>query len=364
MTRGAERAKSPSATRRTRTLGGAPSAELACARLAAMLRIRRFEEQCILLAQAHKFPGHYHVYIGQEATAVAACAAMRAEDFLFSTWRNHGHLLARGAAPDRMLGEILGKSSGYAGGKSGTLHLAVRSLGIPATSALVGGSLPLAAGAALACKRRGSGVTVAFFGDAALEEGASYEAMILASNWKLPVLFVCENNSIPPGERKRGQYTSSNLPSEKLGDIPQALRVPAEAVDGADVDTLAVCFERLLADVRAGGGPRFVEVRCSRWPGSFPLFPELPGGEWQVAWAFGERPDEPQLARWLEHNDPLLAYLRKLLVEGVLDRERVGELDAQVRSEIAAAVRFALDSPYPEPNEAYRHVFAEGGPAR
>ena len=202
-------------------------------RVTAMLRIRRFEEQCIRLSKEGQFPGHYHVYIGQEPTAVAACAALAAEDFVFSTWRNHGHLLARGAAADRMMAEILGKAGGYAGGRSGTLHLSVRELGVPATSALVGASLPLATGGALACKRRGSGVTVVFFGDAALEEGAFYEAMIIAAVWKLPILFVCENNSIPPAQRKRGQYTSSTLPAARLADVPQSLQIATEVVDGA-----------------------------------------------------------------------------------------------------------------------------------
>jgi len=330
-------------------------------RVAAMLRIRRFEEQCILLSRAGRFSGHYHVYIGQEATAVAACAALGAEDFVFSTWRNHGHLLARGAAPDRMLAEILGKAGGYARGKSGTLHLAVRELGIPATSALVGGSLPLATGAALACKRRGSGVAVSFFGDAALEEGATYEALILASLWQGPILFVCENNSIPPAQRKRGQFTSSTLPASRLADVPQALQIRAEIVDGADADALTDCFSRLMTEVRSGGGPRFVEVRCTRWPGSFPLWPELPSGEWQLDWAFGRTPDRADLAAWLEHSDPLCLYVRKLFAAGALTRAQAQALDDRARAEMAGAVRFALDSPFPSPEEAYRHVWAGGG---
>jgi len=333
-------------------------------RFAAMLRIRRFEEQCILLSRAGRFPGHYHVYIGQEATAVTACAALGEEDFVFSTWRNHGHLLARGAAPDRMMAEILGKSGGYARGKSGTLHMAVRALGVPSTSALVGGSLPLATGAALACKRRGSGIAVAFFGDAALEEGACYEAMILASLWQLPILFVCENNSIPPAQRKRGQYTSSTLPAARLGDVPQALQLRAEVLDGTDADALAGGFERLAAEVRSGGGPRFVEVRCTRWPGSFPLWPELPSGEWKLAWAFGQNPDRADLAAWLEQSDPLSLYLRKQVAAGALTREQAQALDARITEEIAGAVRFALVSTYPAAEEAYRHVLAEGGPGR
>ncbi len=333
-------------------------------RVTAMLRIRRFEEQCIRLSKEGQFPGHYHVYIGQEATAVAACAALAPEDFVFSTWRNHGHLLARGAAPDRMMAEILGKAGGYAGGRSGTLHLSVRELGIPATSALVGGSLPLATGAALACKRLGSGVTAAFFGDAALEEGAFYEAMIIAAVWKLPILFICENNSIPPEQRKQGQYTSSTLPAARLADVPQSLQIPTEVVDGADADVLTDCFDRRVAEVRSGGGPRFVEVRCTRWPGNFPLWPELPGGEWQLAWAFGQQPDHADLAAWLQESDPVLLYLRKLSAAGALDRAQVEAIDARVRSEMNGAARFALDSPFPAPAEAYRHVWAQTGGKR
>ena len=322
-----------------------------------MLKIRRFEEQCIALARAGKLPGHYHVYIGQEATAVAACAALAPEDFLFSTWRNHGHLLARGASPSKMLAEILGRSGGYASGKSGTLHLSVGELGIPSTSALVGGSLPLATGAALACKRQGKGIAVAFFGDAGLEEGAFYESMIIAQVWQVPILFICENNSIPPKDRKRGQYTSSTLPAQRLGDVPQALQVPSEAVDGTDISAMSSCFERLSAEVRSGGGPRFIEVCCSRWPGNIMTWPELPGGEWQTAWAFGGNPDNDLMKNWLQ-SDPLTLYLKQQVAAGALDRAQVEAIDAGVREEMLEAATLALESPFPPASDAYRHVFA------
>jgi TPP-dependent pyruvate/acetoin dehydrogenase alpha subunit len=329
-------------------------------RLMAMLRIRRFEEQCIALAAAQQLPGHYHVYIGQEATAVTACESLQPEDFLFSTWRNHGHLLARGASTEKMLAEILGRTGGYAGGKSGTLHLSVRELGIPSTSALVGGSLPLALGAALACKRRDSGIAVAFFGDAALEEGAFYEAMLVAQVWQVPILFVCENNSIPPTERKRGQYTSSTLPAQRLGDVPQALQVPQESVDGTDIDGLAAAFARLTGEVRAGGGPRFIEVCCPRWPGNIMTWPELTGGNWQTAWAFGASTDHAGMAVWLK-SDPLLLYIQQQVAAGRLDRATVDAIDDTIQAEMRQAARFAIDSPFPAVQQAYQQVFAEQG---
>ncbi|MCC6473445.1 MAG: thiamine pyrophosphate-dependent dehydrogenase E1 component subunit alpha [Burkholderiales bacterium] len=333
-------------------------------RIASMLRIRRFEEQCITLSSHKRFPGHYHVYIGQEATAVAACAPLLAGDVIYTTWRNHGHLLARGADPGRMMAEILGRAHGYCGGRSGTLHLSVAALGIPATSALVGGNLPLAVGTALACKRRGSGMVVNFCGDAALEEGAAYEAMSLASLWQVPVLFLCENNSIPPELRKRGQFTSSTLPAKRLADVPGSLCIPTETADGADAGALGECLSRLAAEVRGGSGPRFVEVRCTRWPGSFPLWPELPCGPWQLDWAFEAKPGREDLAAWNEQSDPLSLYVRGCVAAGTLERGALQAIDARVREEMERAVQFALASPFPDASEAYGPVFAQAGQAR
>jgi len=327
-------------------------------RVAAMLRIRRFEEQCIALHKSGQLLGHYHVYIGQEATAVAACAALGAEDFIFTTWRNHGHLLARGADPQRMLAEILGRASGYAGGKSGTLHLAVRELGIPGTSALVGGSLPLSVGSALACKRRGSGIAVVFFGDAGLEEGATYEAMLLAAAWQVPILFICENNSVPREQRKRGQWTSSTLTAARLADVPSSLQIPVHEVNGADIDAMQECFDRVVSELRGGSGPQFVEVNCTRWPGNSMPWPELPGGEWQLDWAQGGKPDHADMAGWMP-NDPLARYLQKQIAAASMDRKQIEAIDTRAKAEMAEAVRLALDSPFPASSEAYKHVWTE-----
>ena len=336
-------------------------ANSATRRIESMLRIRRFEEQLVRLSQAGAFPGHYHVYIGQEATAVTVCENLAAEDFVFTTWRNHGHLLARGASPQRMMAEILGRTGGYARGKSGTLHLSVMELGMPATSAMVGGALPLATGAALGLKQQGSsGIVVAFFGDAALDEGAFYEAVNLAAVWKVPILYVCENNSIPPEKRKRGQFPSSTLAAAQLVDVPRALQIQSEVVDGADADSLSECFRRLVAEVRATGSPRFVEVRCTRWPGNVLVWPDLPCGESSLDWAFASKPELPELAAWVQTSDPLLLYLRRLVDAGQLSREVAAATDARVREEMAAAVRFAETSPWPDAAEATTDVFAQG----
>ena len=337
------------------------NAAIVARRLESMLRIRRFEEQVIGLSKAGAFPGHYHVYIGQEATAVTVCESLTREDMIFTTWRNHGHLLARGASPERMLAEILGRANGYARGKSGTLHLAVTDLGVPATSAMVGGALPLATGAALGLKHRGSsGIVVAFFGDAALDEGAFYEAINLAAVWKVPILYLCENNSIPPEKRKRGQFPSSTLSAAQLVDVPRAFQIQSEVADGADAEGLSECFSRLVSEVRASGSPRFVEVRCTRWPGNVPVWPEMPGGEWNLDWAFGARPELPELAAWVEASDPLSRYLRREVASGQLSRGIAAATDARVREEMAAAVRFAESSSWPDPAEATQGTFALG----
>lgn len=330
--------------------------------IAAMLRIRRFEEELIRLGTGGAFPGHYHVYIGQEATAAAAAAWLGAGDCVFSTWRNHGHLLARGADPFRLYAEILGRAAGYCQGKGGTLHLAVAELGVPTTSALVGGNLPIAVGAAMALKQAGGdGIAVAFLGDAALEEGACYEAINLAVVWGAPVLFVCENNSVAAALRRPGQYLASTLGALHLTDVPRSLGMPAEVASGADAADLWHRFQRLVATVRRKSGPVFVEVQSDRWPGNMGLWPVLVGGPTCLAWAWAEGRPPPELAAWSETGDPLLRYVAETLRQGVLTRPEVLDLDDRVTGEIRRAAARALDSPPPPPAAAHAPVFAAGG---
>ncbi len=323
-----------------------------------MLVIRRFEEALILLAQHHAV-GHFHVSIGQETTAAPVLALLEPGDVAFTTHRNHGHLLARGADPGRMLAEILGKAAGLNQGKGGTLHLADAALGFPTTSASVGGCIPLATGAAYALAARGlNRVSACLIGDGALEEGAFHESINIAALRALPVIYLCENNSLEALGQKAGEYPSSSLAALRLTDLAKPFRVPATAVDGTDVQAADRAMRRAVARARGGQGPSFIEARTVRWPGSRPLWPELVTGETDVAMAW-DAGRIPELHRaWHEAQDGLLRFTRVLLQAGHLTPDAALRVDGEVRARIQAAVRFALESPLPRPEAALDHVFA------
>lgn len=328
--------------------------------LRSMLRMRRLEEQVVQLAEAPEsdIRGHFHVYVGQEATGAGLCAALRPDDYLFTTHRNHGHVLAKGGDPGRILAEILGRSAGYCQGRAGTFHVAAPEVGVLHTSAIVGGCLPLAAGAGYANQlQRADRVSVACFGDGAMEEGVFYETLNIAQLWKLPVLFLMENNSVSPEERPgRGSPTSEHSASA-LSDVPRALSLETSVIDGTDVELVYRTAAELVQRLRAGEGPFFVEARTSRWPGSYGSIPRLLGGPCELTWAWD--PDSaPEPARtWARQSDPLLLYARVLLERG-FSREQLMEMDAEVRAELEAATRWAQASPYPEPELALEHVYA------
>ena len=325
-----------------------------------MLLIRRAEEQVIHFATDRKdlIRGHYHVYIGQEATGVGASAALRSDDYVFTTHRNHGHVLARGGEPGPVLAEIIGRSGGYNGGRGGTFHVIAPHLGILHTSAIVGGCLPLAAGAGFSIKKRGTDqVSVPMFGDGQMEEGAFYEAINLASLWKLPVVFLCENNSVPPEARSAGDVPSSSLAAKQLTDIPAALGVPTTIVDGADVRAVRTMMANEVERCRRGEGPRFVEARISRWPGNMAGFPHLTR-DYDLAWAFSPESAPAELQDWLRRSDPVALFLRALTSEGSLSKAEVEAIDKEASVAAEQAAKFALDSPPPKPEAAFEHIFA------
>jgi acetoin:2,6-dichlorophenolindophenol oxidoreductase subunit alpha len=328
--------------------------------LRTMLRMRRFEEAVFALAGAKKFAGHFHIYIGQEATGAAIIAALESRDRIASTHRNHGHVIARGADPAAALAEIMGRDGGLNSGRGGTLHLSAPALGFISTSAVVGGAISLAVGAGYACKQSNDGaVAVAFFGDGALEEGVSYEALNVASLLRLPVLLVCENNSADAWGSARGGYpTLLHAGGADLLRIPQALGIEAIRVAGTDVDEIGTAARTGIAKCRAGNGPVFVECVTKRWAGSNPLWPALVTGETDVRMATGEVPIAGEHADWYLYHDPVLRLARTLAAQGTEAVGRIHLYDSEIREQMKLAMAQALESPFPRPETALDNVFA------
>jgi acetoin:2,6-dichlorophenolindophenol oxidoreductase subunit alpha len=332
--------------------------DLAWTLLERMLLIRRFEEAVLRLSNEKQFVGHYHLYIGQEATGAAIMPLLDARDRIATTHRNHGHVLARGADPGRALAEILGRATGLNGGRGGTLHLSDPDLGFISTSGIVGGCISLGVGGGYACRQRGDGaVSAVFFGDGALEEGVSFEALNIASLWRLPVLFVCENNSTgswAPGEG----YPTLVHASSDLCSIARSVNIATVRVDGADAGAVHAAASDAVARCRAGEGPVFIEAVTKRWPGNNPLWPEPVTGTTDIRMATGEIAPSGVHADWLEHHDPVLRLGRIVVGQGADAVTRLVKFDADARARIAAAVTFALGSPFPAAETAFDQVFA------
>jgi pyruvate dehydrogenase E1 component alpha subunit len=324
-----------------------------------MLLIRRFEEELFHLNTAGHHFGHFHLYIGQESIGVPALGLLDPDDYVATTFRNHGHLLARGADPGRLLAEIMGKATGYCRGKSGTLHVTARELGFLSTSAMVGGVIPIGTGAGFAGKQLGTRqVAVCCFGDGAMEEGAYFESVNLAALWALPVIYLCENNSLGAPGTKAGEYSSSTIAAARLTDLATAFRIPASTVDGTDARAVHQAMAEAIARARGGRGPSFIEAQVVRWPGSRPLWPELVTGVTDLAMAWDPARIPEAHAAWHADHDCLLRFTRELLVAGHLAPEGALALDREVCGEMARASAFALESPEPAPEAALEDVFA------
>ena len=323
-----------------------------------MLVIRRFEEALITLAGEFDV-GHFHVYIGQEPTGVAALAQFEQGDLGFTTHRNHGHLLARGTDPAAMFAEILGKVSGTNSGKGGTLHLSSVENGFPATSAATGGCTPLATGAAFAFSRLGiDRVSGCLFGAGALEEGTFHESISIAALEALPVIYLCENNSLEALGQKANEYPSSTMAAAPLTDLASSFKVPTVAVDGTDVGVVYRAMATAIRRARGGGGPTFIETLTVRRPGSRPLWPQLVTGPTNLAYAWDESAIPSEYATWHGGQDGLLRYLREMLFAGCITQDEAPAMDEQVTDQMRASVQFALDSPYPPVGSALESVYA------
>src|SRR4030095_7974716 len=239
-----------------------------------MLMIRRAEEHCIRFndEQTGLIRGHFHVYIGQEATGVSGCDWVNSDHDVFTTHRNHGHVIAKGGDPKKVLAEIIGRATGYCQGRAGTFHVAAPDVGIVHTSAIVGGCLALAGGTAYAAQVKAStAITVVFFGDGAMEEGVFYEVLNIAKLWQLPMIFWMENNY-----RRTGR--GAGHAATELTNVPKALHIETTVIDGIDVGTGHKNCVELVTRTRAGEGPLFVEARTQLWPGNAVAMPQLVGG--------------------------------------------------------------------------------------
>jgi acetoin:2,6-dichlorophenolindophenol oxidoreductase subunit alpha len=307
-----------------------------------MTKIRSFEDAANELYKSARMPGLTHLYIGEEAVAVGVCEALRRDDYITSTHRGHGHCVAKGAELDKMFAELLGKAAGYCRGKGGSMHIADQDTGNLGANAIVGGSAGIATGAGLSIKMRKSDqIAVCFFGDGALGQGLIYESMNMAQLWKLPVLYICENNLY-------NQYThnSETLAGTLLGRAA-AFGVYSEEVDGQDVKAVYAATVRLAERARRGEGPAFLVCNTYRFHGHH---------VGDIDRTYYRSKEEEAL--WKENRDPLRVLATWLSEEKEVDAAIFERIDEEIRSEVEKAVEFAIKAPFPDPSEVDLHVYA------
>lgn len=304
-----------------------------------MVLIRRFEEAAAVAYQRRKIGGFLHLYIGEEAVAVGTVANLEPQDTIVSHYREHGHALARGVDANAVMAELFGKATGVSRGKGGSMHLFDAGRGFLGGYAIVAGHLPIAVGLALASKHRGdNGICCAFFGDGAVNEGEFHEALNLAAVWKVPVLFLCENNLYGMGTAL-----------ERASAVPEvykraaAYNIPAERCDGMDVKVMYEAARAAVDFVRTSGTPFLLEAMTYRFRGHSMADPELYRSKEEVA----ER----------RKDDPIPRLRAQMIADGQATEDELNAIDAQVDVEVAEAVRFADESPEPDPEELWTDVY-------
>ncbi len=302
-----------------------------------MLLIRAFEERIAALRQSGALQGSAHLYVGQEAVAVGVCARLNRDDYVASTHRGHGHAIAKGVDPKRMMAELYGRSTGTNKGKGGSMHIADTSVGMLGATGIVGAGTPLALGAALSAQKRGTQqVAVAFFGDGAMGQGTVYECLNMAAIWKLPLIFVCENNGY--AESTPAEYA---LSTPDLAERAAAFKMPAFVVDGQDVLDVFAHAGAAVKRARTGEGPTFLECKTYRYYGHF----------------LG---DDPHRYRTVEEETHYRGRdcIQSLLEAAGVDAAETEQLQQAVEARIDDAVRFAESSPLPERSELTTEVYA------
>lgn len=308
-----------------------------------MLRIRRFEEEGTRLFKGGRIPGSYHASIGQEATIVGACLALRDDDAMTGTHRSHGHPIGKGALLNALMAELMGKATGICKGRGGSMHLADNSVGIIGESAIVGGGIPLATGCGISAKVRGTDqVSLCFFGDGAVNQGTFHESLNMAALWKLPVIYCCENNG----------YAITTSVARSHGQPSIARRadsygMPGVVVDGQDVRAVYEVTCEAVARARRGEGPTLIEAKTYRFDEhQVGLF--VPGESYRP-------PDE--VAHYKAQHDPIVLLRNALLVDGVGEVE-LKRIEDEVVAAVAAAIQFAEESPLPDPATLYDYMYS------
>ena len=305
-----------------------------------MVRIRIFEERVAKEFSAGKIPGGAHLYIGEEAVATSACANLRPDDYITSTHRGHGHLIAKGGKTDRMMAELYGKKTGYNKGKGGSMHIADMAIGSLGANGIVGAGITIAGGAALSAQMRGTDqIVICFFGDGASDTTRFHEGVNMASHWKLPVVYVIENNMYA---MSTGTRNTRNI--DNLSDRAVAYGIPGAAIDGNDVLAVYKAVGEAVARARQGEGPTLIECKTYRWYGHS----VMDRGTYRT---------KEEIAEW-KKKDPIARFRKKLIEMGVLAEKEADEINQEINEETEKAVQFAEESPLPAPEEALEDVFA------
>src|SRR6266550_2425157 len=306
-----------------------------------MVLIRRFEEKCAESYSLGKIGGFCHLYIGQEAVGVGAISALRPDDYVLTSYREHGQAIAKGISPEAVMAELYGKAGGCSHGKGGSMHLFDADVNFLGGHAIVGGQIPLATGVAFASKYKETDqVTLCFFGEAAVNQGAFHESLNMAQLWKLPCIYICENNQY-------GMGTSLER-SMSLQDISQKARayeIAGEVVDGMDVLAVREATQRAIERARKSYLPTLLEVRTYRFMGHSMSDP-------------GNYRTRAEIERHQER-DPLKLFSTSLKEEGIMSEAEMKKVDEEVRAEVERAVRFAEESPLPAPEELFTNVYAD-----
>ena len=307
-----------------------------------MLEIRFFEQAIHYVYAQGWMPGLAHLYIGQEAVAVGVCENLKKDDYITSTHRGHGHLIAKGGDLNKMMAEVMGKSTGYCKGKGGSMHIAAPELGIMGANGIVGGSIPIATGLGLSSKLKKDGrVTVCFFGEGASNQGAFHEGINMGSLWHLPIVYICENNLYG--------ISVSQKRSQNIKDVAiraGAYGMPGEAIDGNDVLAVYEVAQKAIQRAREERGPSLIECKTYRWGGHHV-------GDPGTAY----RPPE-EVKSWKE-KCPIKRFKSLLIKKEGLSQAEIDTIESEVKQKVNKAIEFAKDSAYPKPEEALEDVFTE-----